>query len=70
MEIIEDEHTSIERSCTMTSMIARLRTAAAKRAAYNRTVAEISRMPLDVALDLNIYRGDAEKIAYRAVYGA
>ena len=40
-----------------------------KRAAYNRTVREIRRMPLDVALDLGIYRDDAEKIAHKAVYG-
>ncbi|WP_218588628.1 hypothetical protein [Marivita hallyeonensis] len=40
-----------------------------KRAAYNRTVREIRNMPLDVALDLDIYPGDAEKIAYHAVYG-
>jgi hypothetical protein len=40
-----------------------------KRAAYNRTVHEIRMMPLDVALDLDIYRGDAEKIAYNAIYG-
>jgi hypothetical protein len=53
----------------MTSIINRLRTAAAKRAAYNRTVHEISHLPLDVALDLDIYPGDAAKIAYRHVYG-
>lgn len=53
----------------MTSIVNSLRNAAAKRAAYNRTVAEISNMPLDVALDLGIFREDAEKIAYRAVYG-
>ncbi len=53
----------------MTSIMTRLRTAAAKRAAYNRTVAEISKMPNEVAWDLNIYQGDAEKIAYKAVYG-
>ena len=47
-----------------------LRRAAANRAAYRRTVDELSHLPLDVALDLGIYRGDAEKIAYRAVYGA
>ncbi|WP_226782578.1 hypothetical protein [Oceaniglobus trochenteri] len=47
-----------------------LRNAAAKRAAYRRTVAEISALPLDVALDLGIYPGDARKIAERAVYGA
>ena len=40
-----------------------------KRAAYNRTVREIKNMPLDVALDLGIYRDDAEKIAHQAVYG-
>ena len=53
----------------MTSIVTRLRKAAEKRAAYNRTVVEISSMPLDVALDLGIFREDAEKIAMRAVYG-
>jgi uncharacterized protein YjiS (DUF1127 family) len=48
----------------MTSIMTRMRTAAAKRAAYNRTVDEISRMPLDVALDLGIFREDAHKIAH------
>ena len=37
-----------------------------KRAAFNRTVEEIRAMPLDVALDLNIFREDAEKIAFKA----
>ena len=37
---------------------------------YRRTVAEIERMPLDVALDLDIWREDAHRIARRAVYGA
>ncbi len=40
-----------------------------KRVAYNRTVREIKNMPLDVALDLGIYRDDAEKIARKSVYG-
>ena len=40
-----------------------------KRAAYHRTVREIRAMPLDVALDLDIYQEDAEKIAASAVYG-
>jgi uncharacterized protein YjiS (DUF1127 family) len=39
-------------------------------AKYRRTVAEIERMPLDVALDLDIWREDARNIARRAVYGA
>ena len=41
----------------------------AKRAAYERTRSEIRAMPLDVALDLGIFREDADKIAHRAVYG-
>ena len=40
-----------------------------KRRDYHRTVRELSRLPLDVALDLDIYPGDARKIAYHAVYG-
>lgn len=36
---------------------------------YRRTVRELRQLPLDVALDLDIYPGDAEKIARRAVYG-
>lgn len=38
-------------------------------AKYRRTVAEIEAMPLDVALDLDIYREDATRIARHAVYG-
>jgi len=53
----------------MTAIMTPLRTAAEKRAAYNRTVAEISGMPLDVALDLGIFREDARLIARNAVYG-
>ena len=30
---------------------------------------EIARLPLDVALDLGLYPGDADRIAHRAVYG-
>lgn len=40
-----------------------------KRAAYLRTVAEINAMSLEVAIDLDIYKPDARKIAGRAVYG-
>ena len=40
-----------------------------KRARYERTLRELRSMPLDVALDLDINRRDAEKIAHRAVYG-
>ncbi len=40
-----------------------------KRRLYNRTVREISSLPVDVALDLGIYKGDAHALAARAVYG-
>ncbi|MFW5641252.1 MAG: hypothetical protein ACOCY0_00655 [Roseicyclus sp.] len=52
----------------MTLIVNRLRDAVAKRAAYNAVVHEISHMPLDVAIDLGIFREDARKIAYEAVY--
>ncbi|MDJ1007257.1 MAG: hypothetical protein QNJ13_05470 [Paracoccaceae bacterium] len=42
---------------------------ARKRALYNRTVAELKALPVDTALDLDIYKGDAESIARKAVYG-
>lgn len=41
-----------------------------KHAAYHRTVRELRRMPLDTALDLDIYPGDVKSIARRAVYGS
>lgn len=53
----------------MAHLMSSLRDRFEKRAAYNRTVREIRSMPLDVALDLNIYQGDAEIIAAQAVYG-
>lgn len=54
----------------MPSMLNKLRNAVHKRAQYNRTVTEIAHMPLNVALDLDIFREDARLIAQRAVYGA
>lgn len=53
----------------MAHIMSSLRDRLNKRAAYNRTAQEIRMMPLDVALDLDIYPGDAEKIAAQAVYG-
>ena len=53
----------------MTHLMSSVRDRLQKRAAYHRTVREIRAMPLDVALDLNIYQGDAEKIASEAIYG-
>ena len=53
----------------MAHLMSSLRDRFSKLAAYNRTVHEIRSMPLDVALDLDIYHGDAEKIAAQAVYG-
>jgi uncharacterized protein YjiS (DUF1127 family) len=54
---------------TMMTVIEKLRTAARERARYRQTRDEIARMPLDVALDLGIYPGDAEAIARKAVWG-
>lgn len=47
----------------------KLKVAARNHARYVETRDEIANMPLDVALDLGIYRGDANRIAYQAVYG-
>jgi uncharacterized protein YjiS (DUF1127 family) len=54
----------------MTRLIDRLSARAARRARYARTVRALRAMPLDVALDLDLHRGDAERLAARAVYGA
>lgn len=52
------------------AFFANLRTAAQKRAEYNRTVVEIAGLPVERAVeDLGIYPGDAHKIALRSVYG-
>ena len=36
---------------------------------YAITVRELSNLPIDVALDLGIYPGDAAKIASGVIYG-
>ena len=46
-----------------------LRAAVQKRAAFIRTRNALRALPLDVALDLDIYPGDATQIARSAVYG-
>jgi len=46
-----------------------LSTAVQNHIRYRRTVAELKALPLDTALDLDIYQGDVEKIAAQAVYG-
>ena len=51
------------------TLINTIRQTIIKRAEYSRTKREIETMPLDVALDLNIHREDAAKIAHQAVYG-
>ena len=51
------------------TMFATIRDALNKRAAYVQTRNEIREMPLHVALDLGIFRGDADEIAYQAIYG-
>ena len=65
----KEKQTPQERIPKMLTMIGTLKEAARKRALYLRTRDEIARMPLDVALDLDIYPGDADRIAREAVYG-
>jgi len=52
----------------MKNLINRLKTAAGDYARYVATRDEIARLPFDVALDLGLFRGDAEKIARKAVW--
>jgi uncharacterized protein YjiS (DUF1127 family) len=51
------------------TVIEKIRNARRKHAAYVRTRNEIARMPKEMGWDLNIFPGDAEKIAREAVYG-
>lgn len=46
-----------------------VRSAYAKRVAYLRTKRELENMPLDVALDLGMFREDAGVVASKAIYG-
>ncbi|MGO4908642.1 hypothetical protein ACEN2J_09960 [Pseudorhodobacter sp. W20_MBD10_FR17] len=52
----------------MMTLINRVKTAIANHALYIKTRNEIARLPLDVALDLGLFRGDADKIARHAVW--
>jgi hypothetical protein len=54
----------------MATIFDRFATSYRKHADYRRTVAALKGLPLDVALDLDIFPGDAERIARSAVYGA
>ncbi len=46
-----------------------VRTAIEKRVAYCRLKRELQNMPLEVAIDLGMFREDAAKTAARVVYG-
>ena len=52
----------------MLTVFDRLIAAARDRARFRQTRNEIARMPLDVALDLGIYPGDADELARKAVW--
>jgi uncharacterized protein YjiS (DUF1127 family) len=54
----------------MTNFFNTIRSAAAKRMAYARTVSELQAMPWEVAHDLDIDRSKAREIARKTVYGA
>lgn len=51
------------------ALISNLRDRLHKRAIYRRTLNELRAMPLDIALDLDIQKADAHRIAAQAVYG-
>ena len=53
----------------MKNLINRTKLALRNYANYISTRNEIARLPLDIALDLGIYRGDADKMARKAIYG-
>lgn len=53
----------------MSTILNTIQTRLRQRAAYLRTKYELESMPLEVAIDLDIYRPDAAKIAAKAVYG-
>ena len=53
----------------MLTVFEMLKTAAVNYALYRQTRNEIANLPADVAQDLAIYPGDAERIAREAVYG-
>lgn len=50
-------------------MITELTTRLQKFAAYTRLKRELRAMPLDVALDLGLFREDAKRTALTAIYG-
>jgi uncharacterized protein YjiS (DUF1127 family) len=52
----------------MKNFINRVKTAVDNYGRYITTRNEIARLPLDVALDLGLYRGDADRIARKAVW--
>ena len=54
----------------MNTLMNRMRVSLRARNDYRRTVRELRRLPLNTALDLDIYQPDAPTIARRAVYGA
>ena len=54
---------------TMKTIIAKLRSRLNQQARYRQIRDEIAHMPLDVALDLDIYPGDADRIARKVVWG-
>jgi hypothetical protein len=66
----EDKQTpAVKKDDKMITVFDMLKTAARNYAAFRQTRDEIANLPLDVALDIGIYPGDADRIAREAVYG-
>ncbi len=51
------------------SIVSSVRDRLNKRSEYNRTLKELRTMDRAAMLDLNVYEGDFERIAYESVYG-
>lgn len=51
------------------SLFTQLRAAVRKRAAYRQTLHELRGVPESLAEDLNIWPGDARRLAHAAIYG-
>jgi len=67
--LLGNEHANPKEDPAMSTLLHSIQTRLRQRAAYLRTKAELEAMPLNVAIDLDIYQPDAAKLAAKAVYG-
>ena len=51
------------------TVLTNVRSAIEKRVAYSRLKRELRTMPVETAIDLGMFREDADKVASKAIYG-